>query len=282
MTASLLSDFDVSLLIPMGIALTFAGAFAGVIAGMLGVGGGIVIVPVLYFIFESLSVGGDKDSLMHIAVGTSLATIIPTSISSALSHYKRGSIDIALLKRWAIWIIFGVLIGAVVASFLNKMLLTAIFAMITLFAAYSLYWGLKGKVLADNFESVFTRNISGLCIGAGSAMAGIGGGAFVVPLLSAYGYAIKRAIGTASGVGFLIAIPGTLGFIFTGLSVEGLPALSIGYINLLAFIVIMPMTIFLAPLGARLAYNIQPERLRLIFCIFLIFTACRMLLELVL
>ena len=154
--------------------------------------------------------------------------------------------------------------------------------MITLCAAYSLFWGLKGKVLADNFDSVGTKNISGLLIGVGSAMAGIGGGAFVVPLLSAYGYTIKRAIGTASAVGFLIAIPGTLGFIFTGWSVAGLPDLSFGYVNLLAFIVIMPMTVFFAPIGARLSHNIPPKRLRLIFCIFLILTSCRMLLELVL
>jgi len=259
-------------------ALLVTGLIAGVLAGLLGVGGGIVIVPVLFNIF--LWLGIDESIRMHLAVGTSLATIIPTSIMSARSHFKRGGIDVDLLKSWGPAIFIGVLAGTYFGGNARGEVLTAIFASVALFVAANMALRKEGMVLAQSLPGGIARFVMGLVVGTFSVMMGIGGGTLSVPLLTAFNFPIRRAVGTASAIGFIIAVPGSIGFILAGLGEPSLPPLSFGYANLIGFALIVPMTMLMAPVGARIAHTIPPKALRLAFAFFLLVTSVRMFLSL--
>lgn len=255
-------------------ALLVTGAIAGILAGLLGVGGGIVIVPVLFLLFPLLGV--DPLVVMHLAVGTSLATIIPTSIISARSHHKRGGVDVALLKSWGPTIFIGVLIGGAFAAVVKGEVLTIIFAFIITFVAIKMIRRKEGVTLGDHLPTNYLRYVYGLIIGGFSVIMGIGGGTFSVTILTAYGYPIRRAVGTASAIGLIIALPGSITFILSGLGNPALPAGSLGYANLAGFALIVPTTMLMAPVGAKIAHTINPSILTKVFALFLLVTALRM------
>jgi len=269
----------VSLLLIFVPLLLIAGAAAGMLAGMLGVGGGIVIVPALYHIFSYLEV--DDTVRMHVAVGTSLATIIPTSIRSVRAHQARGSFDAQLFRRWATGIIVGVLVGTWVATLVNFATLALIFAGVALLVSAYMALGNPAWRLAEGLPGPLLNQPIAGCVGALSALMGIGGGTIAVPVLSLCGIPIHRSIGTAAGFGLIIAVPGTVGFMLGGMGTAALPAFSVGYVNWLAFIIIAPMTVLMVPLGAKLAHSLSQTALRRVFALFLGLTALRMLMDIV-
>lgn len=254
-----------------------AGAFGGVIAGLLGVGGGIVIVPALYF---ALSLTGMDPALtMQVAVGTSLSTIVFTSLSSGIGHHRRGAIDMALL-RWVPWIIVGVVLGSVVGGYVSGYVLVAVFATIALLVAVDIIFRKPSQsVEARPFPAAAWAGF-GVFAGAVSAMMGIGGGTVCVPLLNFLGYDIRRAVGTSAAIGFVIGLPGAIIYMLAGLGREGLPPLSLGYVNLYLAAVIVPLSTWLAGYGVRLAHSIDRRKLRMAFGIFLLLTSLRMWIDL--
>ncbi|GIT89615.1 UPF0721 transmembrane protein [Jannaschia pagri] len=267
--------YDPSLLIVLALGLLVTGALAGVLAGLLGVGGGIVIVPVLFLLFDALGIA--PAVAMHLAVGTSLCTIIPTSISSARSHHKRGAIDVDLLRRWAPVIFVGALGGGILSKFLDASALTLIFGVIAL--AVSINMAIpKTLVVSDQLPSgPVGAGVLPFGIGGFSALMGIGGGTLSVPVLGAFSFPVHRAVGTASAFGLVIAVPAVCGFIWAGLGVEDRPPLSLGYVSLPAAVLIFSMSVLTAPLGSKLAHSLNPTRLKLVFAAFLFLTALRML-----
>ena len=256
------------------LALLFTGACAGVLAGLLGVGGGIVIVPVLFNLFPMLGV---EDSVrMHLAVGTSLATIIPTSIMSARTHYKKGGVDVDLLKSWGPWIFIGVLIGGYAASTAKGSVLTLIFAVVAILVAAHMAFKRDGMHVADALPTGVISKTIAFVIGGFSVAMGIGGGTLSVPILSSFSYPIRRAVGTAAAIGLIIALPGTISFVLSGVGNPDLPQGSLGYINIFGFCCIVPATMLTAPLGAKIAHAINPTHLRIAFAAFLFLTSMRM------
>jgi len=270
---------DMPLFISMVIALAATGIAGGILAGLLGVGGGIVIVPVLFHMLPYFGVGDDVR--MHIAVGTSLATIILTSISSARSHYKKGAIDTSLLKRWGPMIFIGVLGGTWTASMVDASVLTGVFAVLALIVAANMAFRPADAHISDKLPASPIKELLALFIGWFSAMMGIGGGTFTVPILTLFSYPIRKAVGTASAIGLIIAVPGTAGFLYAGLSATDLPPGNIGYVNLIGFLAIVPMTILFAPLGAHIAHSINTNMLKKTFALFLFLTSLRMFYSLI-
>ena len=259
--------------------LAGTGVVAGLLAGLLGVGGGIVVVPVLYNLFGLVDV--DPILRMHLAVGTSLATIIPTSLASTFAHYKNKSVDWQFLKGWLAPVFLGALIGTAVAGRIDGYSLSGIFALLaTLVAIYMMFetklWVLK---LPKPRPTSTIKALIGSLIGTTSAMMGIGGGTFAVPILKLFSFPIHRAVGTAAALGAVIGIPGTMGMIWAGLAIDKLPPFSFGYVNLLGFVVISPIAALVAPVGARLAHILRKQYLQALFAIFLILTALRMFVQ---
>ncbi len=258
--------------------LAVAGALAGVIAGLLGVGGGIVIVPVLFYLLPAAGV--PEDLCMHIAVGTSLATIVTTSIISARSHYRRGGVDVELLKGLAPAILVGAIIGVILGGKASGSTLTLIFAVVALIVSIHMAFFKGRRIGTGGVPGQPVRSLIGLIIGGFSVMMGIGGGTLSVPIFSLSGMEIRRAVGTASAIGLVIALPGTIGFAITGWNEPGLPEWSLGYVSLIGFVLIAPLSMLFAPLGARLAHTIPQLWLSRVFALFLAVTSIRMLLSL--
>jgi len=268
------ADVPTGELVALAVGLGVAGLVGGVVAGMLGVGGGIVLVPVLY---QTLGIlGVDESVRMQIAVGTSLATIIPTSIRSTLSHNAKGAVDWDILRAWAIPTIAGVVLGTWLASIIGGKGLTAVFA------GGALVLGLYMALGRDHWRLGETLPIGvgawalGLANGCRSVMMGIGGGTFGVTVMTLYGATIHRAVATAAGFGLIIGLPGAIGMIVNGWSAPNLPPFSLGYVNLVGLALIVPATIVAAPWGVALAHRLSRRTLRLAFGIFLCLTALRM------
>ncbi|MCB1510110.1 MAG: sulfite exporter TauE/SafE family protein [Hyphomicrobiaceae bacterium] len=250
------------------------GCVAGIIAGLLGVGGGIVIVPVL---FEVLPWLGVPDELrMHIAVGTSLAIIIPTSFNSARSHYAKGAVDTGILKSLGPAVFLGVLVGLVFTGRVRGEILTAIFATIALLVAAQMLLLPKGAALAKQMPGTAGTGALGLFIGWVSVCMGIGGGTVGVPLMTLFSVPIHNAVATASVLGLIIGIPGLIGFIINGWGATTLSAGYLGYVHLLGAILIAPVSTMLAPYGAKIAHSLSPRALKICFGVFLLITAVRM------
>ncbi|MDX1710466.1 MAG: sulfite exporter TauE/SafE family protein [Rhodovibrionaceae bacterium] len=260
-------------------AMLVAGLAAGFVAGLLGVGGGIVIVPVLFQVFTFLGI--DPAVKMHLAVGTSLATIILTGALSTRSHHRRGSVDIALLKSWGPAILAGVVLGSVLAGFVSGEALTGVFAAVALIVAAHMALTPEGTTLAARLPGGLGRLGIGAMIGTISTLMGIGGGTLSVPILSLFNYPIRKAVGTAAAIGLIIGVPGTIGFVAGGLGADGLPPLSIGYVNLVGFALIVPASMLMAPQGARAAHAIPQAWLRRAFAAFLFLTSIRLFYTLV-
>jgi len=270
---------ELTALILPGLLLVVASVIAGLLAGLLGVGGGIVIVPMLFWLLTSLDV--PSDLVMHIAVATSLITIIPTSISSSASHRRRGNVDATLLRLWAPGILLGAAAGGLSARLIDGIVLSAIFGVVAILVSLNMVTK-KSVHLGDAppASALANRAIAAV-VGLFSALMGIGGGTLSVPILTAYSFPILKAVGTASAFGLLIAVPAVVGFISAGWGEEDLPWGSLGYVNLPAALLISPITVLVAPLGARIASSINQQALRLCFAAFLAVTAVRMLLQVI-
>lgn len=256
-------------------ALLATGAVAGVLAGLLGVGGGIVIVPVLVFL--SPLIGVESSVAMQFAVATSLTTIIATSIASARAHYQKGSIDLQLFRQWVGFVFTGALLGGWLGSRVSGNLLSGIFGGFALLVALNMLRP-KGLVLADNPpRSWLSRAGIGGGIGLFSALMGIGGGTLTVPILTLCSFPMRLAVGTASLFGLTIALPAVFGFATAGQDIQGLLPLSLGFINLPTAFCIALGTTFCAPFGAKLAHSIEPKQLKIAFGLFLLLSASKML-----
>ena len=266
---------EILALLPMLALLLAIGAFAGVMAGLLGVGGGIILVTAFFYTFAALGYGGDQ--LMQICLATSLATITVTSTRSVLAHNKRGAVDWAILKSWAPGIAIGAVIGVLIASNLRTSTLQAIFGVLGIIVGVYLAFGRETWRLGAQMPTGAPRAALSPTLGFMSVLMGIGGGSFGVPLMTLYGLPIHRAVATAAGFGLIIAIPSTIGFLFVEIAPANRPPFSIGAVNLVAFAIIISMTIFTAPLGARLAHAMDPKPLKRTFAFFLILVAFNML-----
>jgi uncharacterized membrane protein YfcA len=255
--------------------LVAVGLFAGLLAGLLGVGGGIVLVPAFLYVFRTL--GFDGPQLMQLCLGTSLATIVVTSARSVQSHHRKGAVDWAILRHWGPFIVAGALAGVLVASRLRSDALALIFGILALTVALYLGFGRADWRLAGQMPRGVRRAVVGPLIGFFSALMGIGGGSFGVPMMTLHGVPMHRAVGTAAGFGLIIAVPGVAAFMAVPVDPATRPPLTIGAVNLVAFGLVVAMTLISAPLGARLAHRLDAGRLRRIFAVFLGVVAINML-----
>jgi uncharacterized membrane protein YfcA len=261
--------------LPTLAAVVASGALGGLLAGLLGVGGGIVIVPVLDAALELAGV--PSSAALHIAVATSMATIIPTSVSSSRSHAKRGSVDFALMKRWSVPIVLGSLAGSLAAARMDARVLAAVFGCVALAAALKMLLPLDHVVLRRTIPGGIGGAVIPAVIGAVSAMMGIGGGTLSVPTMTLCGEPVHKAVGTAALTGLWISVPATAGFLLSpAADAAGMP-LTIGYVSLLGFAIIAPVSWAIAPLGVRLAHSLDRRRLSASFGVFLTLVAARML-----
>jgi uncharacterized membrane protein YfcA len=258
--------------------LAAAAAVAGFMAGLLGVGGGIIMVPALYYAFTVL--GFDIVTRMHLSVGTSLAIIIPTSIISTKTHMEHNAVDFKMVKSFGIFIVLGVIAGTFLVVNLNTptlILFFSIFAFIT-----GLFFIFLREKLVENPKRIsdVVKNISGIFIGFISVPLGIGGGSLMVPFMRTIGYDIRKSIGTAAATGFLIAVSGTITMVLGGKIINNINTpYSLGYINLLGFIVFVPVTMIMARIGAKAVYKISKKILSKIFGTFLIIVSIRSFIE---
>jgi uncharacterized membrane protein YfcA len=268
---------DATFLIGLIAGLIVTGLAAGVLAGLLGVGGGIVIVPVLYNVLATLGVG--EDVRMHVAVGTSLATIIPTAVSSARAHAHRGAVDASLVRAWAPFVGLGALIGATAANLIDGRSLGMVFGVIALLVAVDLVRPRAARTPSADGAPLGQpwAGLVGAVIGFFSALMGIGGGTLTVPVLSFLKFPIHRAIGTSAVFGLVIALPAALGYVVGGWGRAGLPPGNIGYVNLIGLALIAAITFIAAPWGTRIAHAASGPILRWAFAAFLVATAARML-----
>jgi uncharacterized protein len=266
---------DTMLLVQMLAMLAVIGAFAGVLAGLLGVGGGIVLVPAFFYAFQTLGYGGEQ--LMQLCLATSLATIIVTSLRSVLSHNKKGAVDWDILRSWGPGIAAGAVVGVQVASALRSTTLQGVFGVLALVIGLYLGFGRSEWRLGVEMPKGFRRVVISPLVGFLSVLMGIGGGSFGVPLMSLYNTAIHRAVATAAGFGVIIAVPSVLGFLLLPLDPVTRPPLTIGAVNLVAFGIVICMTLITAPWGVKLAHAMDPKPLKRVFAVFLVLVALNML-----
>lgn len=259
------------------LALVGAGLFAGLIGGLFGVGGGIVIVPALVHALGALGV--DEDVRAHVAVATSLSTIVATSWRSLGAHAKAGAVDFVVLRAWTPWIALGAVGGALIAGAIDGAALLTVFGVGLLLIAANMGLGRESWRLAQDMPTGAPRAGIAGAIGALSAMMGIGGGAFGVTVMTLCGRPIHAAVATASGFGAAIAVPAALANVLTGWGESGLPPYSAGYVNLPGFVILALLTSITAPIGARLAHRLDRVRLKRLFALFLALTALNMLWE---
>jgi uncharacterized membrane protein YfcA len=255
-------------LTPLG-ALLLAGLLAGFAAGIFGIGGGFVVVPALVIVLPLL--GGDKSEYTHVAIATSAATIIITSIRSVTAHAKRGSVEFEVLRTWGPWLVIGSLLGGLLASHINGKVLSIIFGTgVSMMSVLFIYRRLSELVLTDTMPRGLLRvGISG-GLGVFSSLLGIGGGAIAITVMTLCGRTIHRGIGTAAGIGTLIAVPSALSYAVFGFGHPGLPWGSVGYVNLPAAVAVSSMSVLTAPLGVAAAHNLPPRLLKPIFGLYLI------------
>ena len=263
---------DIQNLIVIGLLLVIAGAAVGFLAGLFGVGGGAVSVPVLYETFGAMNL--DAAVQMPLAVGTSLALIVPTSLQSARGHYLRGAMDVPVLRRWALPIVMAVLAGAVVARHADPWVFKMAFILVAGVVSAKLLRG-TGWSIAATLPGKALMSAYGAAIGFVSALMGIGGGAISNLVLSLYGTPIHRAIATSAGVGVLISVPATLGYVYAGWGKPGLPSDAIGYISTLAFLCLLPTSFLTARLGVSVAHQLSKRRLEVLFGLFLLIVCSR-------
>ena len=250
--------------------------FAGFFAGFFGIGGGIITVPCLFYIFGA--VGIDKSFIMHLAVGTSFAIIVPTAMMSVFTHYKHKAVDFGVVKTYGIFVVIGVVIGTFFAASMNTKSLVLFFSVIMYLLALNLIF-LKDKTKIKLKFTLLQRTVLGFIVGFVSSLMGIGGAIMNVPILKFVGYTINKAIGSAASIGFLIAVFGCLGFLISGIMIKTDIPLSTGFINIPAFLIFIPITIVMAKVGATTVHKMKKEIIAKLFGFFLIIIASRFLYE---
>ncbi|MFB2551685.1 sulfite exporter TauE/SafE family protein [Ensifer soli] len=260
-------------LFTFALALIAAGAVAGVLAGLFGIGGGAILVPVFVQLFTLLGIG--QDVAMHLALGTSLAIIVPTSIRSFLSHRKRGAVDTGLLRAWIVAVPLGVLAASVIAAYVSGRTLMLIFATMALAMALRMFLNRESWRVANDLPRHPALFAYGTVLGTLSGLMGIGGGVFNNIFMTLHGRSIHQAVATSSGLGVLISIPGLIGYVWAGWGEPGRPPFSTGYINWIAVALIIPVTLLVAPLGVRLAHALKRRQLEIGFGIFLVLISAR-------
>jgi len=263
---------DILLLI---VALLGCGIFAGILAGLLGVGGGIVIVPMLFHVFTVYGVG--PEVAMPLSVGTSLSTIVLTAWVSSRNHYRRGGVDEILVRDWFVPVLIGVVTGTLIAHFISGVLMKTLFGV--LLVLVSIHMLVSARHALHFFSRLPSNNVQrslAILVGTLSSMLGIGGGTVMVPMLTLFSFPIHRAVATASVFGLIISIPATLGYLYSGWGESGLPPGSTGYVNWLAFAVLVPATMLCAPVGVKLAYKLNVTQLKQAFAVFLLVVGIKM------
>lgn len=268
---------DLLPLLVLAVFLLATGAFAGLMAGLLGVGGGILLVPCFYYGFAAIGYG--PDGLMQVALATSLATIIVTSLRSLQAHARHDAVDWTILRRWTPFIAAGALAGVAAAAGLSSRALQMLFGGLGMTVALYLAFGSPDWRLGAGMPGRAARALVGPVIGFLSVLLGIGGGSLGVPLMTLHGVPIHRAVATAAGFGLAISVPSVLGFLALAVPAGAAPPLTVGAVNLPAFACVVAMTLVTAPVGAGLAHRTDPRRLRRIFALFLAVVAANMLRE---
>lgn len=263
---------------PYAMVLLIAGSIAAFLAGLFGIGGGAILVPVFYQIFGELGV--DEAVRMHVSVGTSMAIIVPTSISSFRAHLKKRAVDTDYLRSIIFAVPIGVSMASIVAAIISSGGLRVIFAAIALLVAFRMLFARESWRLGDDIPQNPNRFGAGALIGFISTFMGIGGGLLNNTFMTLFGRPLHQAVATSSGLGVLISLPGVLGYVWAGWGASGLPEYSLGYVNLLAALIIMPVTVVLAPIGANAAHALSKRRLEFIFGVFMVIVAARFVMSL--
>ena len=249
----------------------------GFVAGLFGVGGGLITVPVLFYIFDSA--GLDRLFIMHLAVGTSFAIIIPTSFISTMTHMKFKAVDFDIVKSFGVFVAFGIIIGTIFAANLKTAYLILFFSIITmLFAIYFLISKEKMNPVQNKMNMIH-KIILGSLSGFFAAPMGIGGGLINVPILKVFGYSINQAIGSSAAIGFLVSVIGTLGFAISGTYLDTEVPLSFGFVNIPAFLIFIPITMLMAKIGAKAVHQINKQTINRLFGVFLLIVSCRLFFE---
>ena len=260
---------------PLVLLMLATGVVGGLLAGLLGVGGGIVIVPVLDAALALFGVDGAIR--MHVAVGTSLATIVPTSIASARSHHAAGAVDGVLVRFWGPLLLVGALAGSLTAGWVDGRWLAAVFGAIALIVAIKMMFVSQDRHVWQAVPRGVAGGVAPLAIGGLSSWMGIGGGTLSVPMLTLMNQPVHRAVGTSALFGLVISVPAVIGFVVIGWGDPRAPAFSLGYVNVLGLLLIAPVTVLMAPVGARMAHGLSKERLSAAFGVFLFVVSARML-----
>ncbi|KAB2864202.1 MAG: sulfite exporter TauE/SafE family protein [Bauldia sp.] len=255
------------------LAVALSGVVSGLMAGVFGIGGGAVLVPVFYQVFGLLGV--EEAVRMHLSVGSSLAIIIPTSLRSFTSHKARGAVDMELLRSFYVPIPVGVVLASLTAALISSEGLRIIFAVITLLVAFRLLFNRESWRIGTEIPGNPARGVIGVLIGYFSTLMGIGGGVMNNTFMTLYGRPMHQAVATSSGVGVMIAIPGTLGYIWAGWGAPGLPIASTGYVNWIAVALIIPIALIVTPWGVRLAHALSRRQLEIAFGLFCVFVSAR-------
>jgi uncharacterized membrane protein YfcA len=249
------------------LAMVAAGAVSGLLAGLFGVGGGAILVPVFYQVYGLV---GISDAVRtHVAVGTSLAIIVPTSIRSFRAHQKRGAVDLSVLKNWAIWVPLGTVAAAVIAAYISGRELRIVFAVLVLLIAIRMFLNREHWRLGDELPKGPINGAAGFGIGLFSGLMGVGGGVLSNLWMTLFGRTVHQSVATSSGVGVLISIPGLIGYVWAGWGEAGLPPLSTGFVNWVTVVLVMPLTLVVAPYGVQLAHALSRRHLEIGFGLFL-------------
>jgi uncharacterized membrane protein YfcA len=260
--------------------IVVGGVVTGIMAGLFGIGGGAVIVPVLFEVFRVLGV--PDEVRMQLCVGTSLAIIVPTNIRSYLTHRAKGAVDHRVVKLWTLPALAGIAIGSVVAAFAPPAVFRLAFVVIAAVIAFKLLFGRDGWRLADDFPGQPAMSGFGLLVGLSSSLMGVSGGSVANMIQTLYGRTIHQAVATSAALGVPISIAGTVGYILAGLPHQSqLPPLSIGFVSLLGLVVMAPVSSLIAPYGARLAHALPRRQLEIGFAIFLLLASARFVVSLI-
>ena len=273
----MIETLDQNQIIFLIIAMAISAIPVGFMAGLFGIGGGLITVPVLFYIFNF--VGLDENFIMHLAVGTSFAIIIPTSIMSVSTHMKYKAVDFEIVKSFGFFVIIGVILGTIFAANLKTISLILFFSIMTMI--FSLYFLVTKEQLNAKKRkiSLSIKVTAGFLSGFLSAPMGIGGGVINTPILKIFGYPIKNAIGSSAALGFLISLVGALGFVISGSYLKIEAPLSIGFINIPAFLIFVPITMFMARIGAKTVHHVNKKIVGKLFGIFLFIVSCRLFVE---
>lgn len=270
-------EFEFTTIAPLITLIVLTGLLGGFLSGLLGIGGGFLLVPALYYCLSSL--GYETPYLMHICIGTSLSVIVPTVLTSARTHYKRGSVDLVILKSWGPALILGTFFGIYLASILSSQNLTLIFASMALLTCIYMTASKKEQKHTEKTPKGWLKHPVAAGIGVLATLMGIGGAIISVPTMTAFNLPIKRAIGTAASMGVLTSSVGMTGFIITGWSHDIPIPFTFGFVNILASLLIIPASVFMAPYGARAAHKLPHNILKIFFAILLSLVSIRMFIQ---